>query len=165
MKLGDIILVKYNFDPVALIIRIVTGSQWNHVAWALGSDYLLESTGKGIIIRPLSKYRSKWLYKTKILTLREIDPKDLKEALSYALAQRGQDKWAYMKLIYTMIAISLGFKGNRLTCSGFIAKALSTVGWHFLINKNPYEITPEDIAKSKKIIPNRVQNFNVLQFM
>ena len=151
MKLGDIILVKYKLDPVALVIRIVTGSQWNHVAWALGSHSLIESTGKGIIIRPLSKYRSKWLYRTKILTLKEISPKDLKVALSQATTRKQQEKWAYMKLIYTMISILLGFKGNRLTCSGFIAKALSTVGWHFLINKNPYEITPEDIASSKKV--------------
>lgn len=152
MKLGNIILVKYKLDPVALIIRIVTSSQWNHVAWAISNKFVIESTGKGIIISPLSKYRSKWLYRTKILTLKEISPKDLKVALSQATTRKQQEKWAYVRLIYTMISILLGFEGNRSTCSNFISKCLDSVNWHFIEHKNPLLITPEDINKSKRTI-------------
>ncbi len=57
-----------------------------------------------------------------------------------------------------MILLKYQGKQPRDSCSGLIAECLSRVGFYFDKRKNPQNITPADIEKSKRTYENNINN-------
>jgi len=151
IKKGDILLVKYNLDPIGWLIRKFTKSNWNHVAWVLNKYTVIESCRKGIILTPISKYKNKILYETKLKRIKNISKKDLDIAINIAL--KFKRKRNYFKLLLTFINVYLKIN-NKLpdvTCSGLISYCLSKVSFYFNKNKHPLMTVPEDINKCRRL--------------
>lgn len=147
---GDILLVCYMLDPIAWLIRRVTHSKWNHVAWFIDNDNIIEVRGRGIIISSAERYIKNKTCKYKIIRLKDISPLKLKKAINSAIKEEKQSSW--FKWLWSVILIWADYSKTlpRKTCSGFIAIALSTVDFTFNLKKEPYKITPEDINYSKR---------------
>ena len=158
MKKGDLLLVKFRFDPIGWIIRKATNCNYNHIAWILNKDYIIETRGRGIRINPIQRYNNKFLYKTKVLKLKGITQFKLKKALSYALIN--VSKGNYFKLLITYFMIFCKYQGKqpRYSCSGLIAECLSKVNFYFNKRKKPQNITPADIEKSNRTYENGFSN-------
>jgi uncharacterized protein YycO len=150
MRRGDILLVKAKMDPVGWIIRRFTHSKWNHCAWFLDKDNIIEARGRGIIISSASRYIHNKAFKYKIVRLQNISSTDLKKAMNWAIEKQEHSNW--FKWLWCIILIF--FDQNkplpRQTCSGLIAESLAKVDFYFKQGKNPCRITPEDINNSKK---------------
>lgn len=152
MKEGDILLISARFDLIAFIIRKATHSPFNHVAWAISKDKLLEVKSiKGIVTTPIKHYKNKFLYRTKLLRIKKLPKYKLQKALHYAIIESvtSEDK-GYFKFLLNLITIARKQK-NRLskqTCSNMLAEALAYVGWLFTDTKKPEDIIPEDINTS-----------------
>ena len=151
MKRGDLLLVKYKFDPIGWLIRKVTNGNFNHVAWVISKKQLMEIKGKGVSINSIRKYDNKFLYETKLLRIKDLEPKKIMKAITYAISLKLKRK--RFTLWKTFILLFLNSKGKlpTLTCSGIIAESLSKVNWFFSEYKSPRIITPEDIATCNKL--------------
>ena len=149
IKRGDLLLIKSKFDPVGCLIRFLTNSQFNHVAWILDSNHIIDYH-YGIVIRSINKYLNKNFYEIKIVRIKKIKKQQLNKAIEILL--RTRKKISYFKLILTFILLYFKYEGTlpKNTCSGSIAKVLYKVGFKFN-NKKPILITPEDINKSIKV--------------
>ena len=153
MKEGDILLIFARFDPIAFIIRKATHSLFNHVAWALSKDKLLEVKSiKGIVTTPSIHYKNKFLYRTKLVRIKNISKYRLQKAIYYAIAESitVEDK-GYFKFLLNLASIAQKQNLPKRTCSNFISEALSYVGWRFNCNKKPEYIIPEDINNSQGV--------------
>lgn len=143
----NILLVHYRFDPIAWLIRLFTHSYWNHTAFIIDDRNIIESKRKGIRINWADAYDNKFLYKTKILKIKNLSifQEDiiLKALLNYPF------KKGYLKRLLSFIYLwrRLDKKLPRETCSGFIAECCAKGGIYFC-NKKPSYITPEDINSS-----------------
>ncbi len=151
MKKGQILLIRYRFDPCGWLIRKFTKGNYNHCAWALDSFYLLEAKGRKICITHSDKYIDNINYKVKLLKIENIKKETLKKAIKCGLSFEG--RYNYFGWLWTIFLIAINSKRHlkRLTCSGLIAKSLSFVGVYFRKDKNPDRITPADIENSNKI--------------
>ena len=151
MKKGDILLIKFRWDfPVGWIIRRFTHCKYNHVAWAINSHELIEVKAKGKGVTTLSHYLNKWLFKCKLVRIKDILPCELNEAIRRA--KEAQFNYSYSSAIINFILIKLKITKelSRLSCSGFLAFYLAQVGFFFNGIKTWF-ITPKDIEISKKI--------------
>ena len=150
MRKGDILLIKYYFDPMGWIIRLFTHCQWNHVAWFTNDKELIElkAVGKRKVL--LSRYLNKYLYKCKVVRIKNIDNYRLNEAVKRA--KKSQFNYPYASAIINFILIKLKITKelSRLSCSGFIAYYLSQVGFYFN-GENSWFVTPKDIEESRKV--------------
>lgn len=155
MKEGDILLVSNRFDPIGFLIKKATKSKWNHVAWALSKDKLLEVKSiKGIVTTPAKHYKNKFLYRTKLLRIKKISEYRLKKAIYYAIMESLTDEnKGYFKFLLNLISIARKEKHDlpKRTCSNFVAEALAYVGWQFTDIKKAEYIIPEDINSSKGV--------------
>lgn len=156
MKEGDILLIKSKRCPISWLIRKFIKSNFNHVAWALDNKTLLEvKSVKGIVSTPVKYYKNKFLYRTKLLRIKNISKYRLQKALHYAVIESAtnEDK-GYFKFLLNLLLLARKQENlSKPTCSGFIAEALNYVGWHFTEDKHkhPFEITPEDINQSRRV--------------
>ena len=150
MRKGDILLVKYLYDPIGFLIRKGTGGNFNHVAWAINNRELIEVKAEGKKTTPLKHYLNKWLYKVKLIRIKNILPCKLNEALRRA--NKAQFDYPYSSAIINFILIKLKItkKLPRLSCSGFIAYYLAQAGFYF-DGIRTWFITPKDIEFSKNI--------------
>jgi len=151
MHKGDILLIKYKFDPIGWIIRIVLHSQWNHTAWALDDHNLIELKATGRKNTPLKKYMNKLLYKCKLIRIKDLYNCKVEKAVERA--KKAKFDYPYSSSIINYIAIKLKISKEvpRLSCSSFIAYYLSQFDFRFN-DKNIHFITPKDIEESGKII-------------
>ena len=147
---GDILLVKHYLDPVAWLICKKTNSQFNHTAWIISEDKLIEAGRYGVAIHPISKYFNQHLYKFEVVRIKNISQTKLNKAITLAITSTR--KGNYFKQILTFILLYLQYKGvlPKSTCSGLIAQALFKVGVK-LSHKRPSRVTPEDIYRSKHV--------------
>ena len=150
MRKGDILLVKAKFDPIGWIIRRFTHSKWNHCAWFLDKDNIIEARGRGIIISSARRYTHNRAYKCKIVKLRDISSEDLKKAMNCAIKEQEHSNWFKWLWCIFLILFNYNKPLPRKTCSGLIAEALANVNFYFKQKKSPCKITPEDINDSKK---------------
>lgn len=149
MKKGDILLVRSKLDPVAWLIRKVTKSHWNHVAWAVDTHFLIEARGRAIDKCSIKKYLN-WRYEVKLIRLKKVTKDQFKEGIEYVSQFQGKRKYlSYLKTILRMMFMEDDSRFGVLTCSGLIARGLEEAGYFFLPShsNNPYLITPEDISK------------------
>ncbi len=147
-----ILLVHYKFDPVALLIRLYTKSTWNHCAYlSTKNNCLIESKRSGIVISPISKYNNPWLYKIKLLKIKNHSKNELKNMEMY-LFQQVTTKTSYFSHFKTFLGILLGYKPfiSKKTCSGLIAYAFAQEGRIFSYKDIDF-ITPEDIRKACEV--------------
>jgi len=152
LKKGDIILIKYKkLDLLGWVIRKITHSNYNHVAWAISDTHYLEVVGIGILIRPLKRLENKFLFEIKIRRIKNINSRKLNRAVDYAIFQNSRA--LRITLWITFILLAIGYKGKRprLTCSGLIATCLAKVHWYFNQKKKPEDIIPKDIEKCTKL--------------
>lgn len=148
---GDLLLIKHKFDPVGWLIRKATDGNFNHIAWVINKKQIIEVQGKGASINSIRKYSNKFLYETKVLRIKDIKPEKLIEAIAYAISLKLKRKrWTLWK---TFLLLFLDSKKElpTLTCSGTIAESLSKVNWFFDKRKKPRNITPEDIARCRRL--------------
>jgi len=150
MKPGDILLVKFRFDLVGLLIRRATKSEFNHVALAISDTQIIEGRGRGIIIVPSLRYINNPLYKTKLVRIKKLDKEQIKKVVNYAKSQVG--KGSYLKWLICIIMLACGNKKprKRKTCSGFLADCFNKIDIKFRSDKMLHEIAPVDIAKYSK---------------
>ncbi len=150
MKKGDILLVHHKLDPVAWLIRKVTKSHWNHVAWAIDSHFLIEARGCAIDTCSIKKYLN-WKYNVKLIRLKKVTKEQFKEAIRYISQFKGKRSYyGYIKTILKMLCFKNDAFIRNITCSGLISKGLDMGGYNFIPphRKKPNLITPEDIAQA-----------------
>lgn len=155
IKKGDILLVHNRFDPIGWLIAWRTKSVWTHSTWILDNKFLIESRSSGVVKTPIKKYLSinkRWIYQTCLVRLKGSRKKEIKRAMSYGLFLRHTRN--YFKFIWSLILIGYNTRNRRsyMSCSGFIAHCLAREGVNLHPNKDPFYITPGDIAKSKEVI-------------
>ena len=150
-KKGDILLVRYHYDPLGMAIRKITNSYWNHATWILDKDNILEVRNKRVEILSITAYSNKRFYDTKVVRLKNIKTSVLDLALNHAISKIGS--LSYIQWVFSLILVWIQYKGRftQVTCSGLIAESLDKVGWRFKEWKNPYLISPEDINSSNNI--------------
>jgi len=151
MKTGNIMLIHSKYDPIAWLIRKITKSYWNHVAWVVHHDTLLEATASRIGLSPIGKYLN-WKYDFCFIKLKNISEEKLQQAISYALQfQTKRHYISYLKLLIKYYLAENKVPIMGFTCSNFIARGLETINYYFINPKfkSPYFITPKDIAESK----------------
>lgn len=158
IKKGDLLLVKYKIDPIGWLIRLYTKSEYNHIAFILNKNFIIESCRHGIIKSSIKKYSNKFLYKTKIIRVKNISEKEIKK-ISLLLLNNLR-KSNYFKQIFTFILLFFKYEGilPRPTCSGVIAKAFYKCARIKFKNKKLNLITPGDIEKSKKVYEINIKN-------
>jgi len=152
VKKGDIVLVRYKFDPVGVLICAKCHSWYNHVAWAINSTQVIEVRGKGVVINPINRFYNKILYDSKVVRIKNVKYEDVKKAVDEALKLHGTSH-SYRKLFKSMLKI--GFTKSKniepSTCSGMIAKCLEKYGIYFRKDISASRITPGDIEHSRRI--------------
>ena len=85
MRKGDILLVKYKYDPIAWIIRKVTRSNWNHVCWILDDCHILEIKSGNISRNHIRRYLNKKFYEVKLVRIKGLKKEHLKLAMDYGM--------------------------------------------------------------------------------
>ena len=151
MQLGDLLLVQFRLDPVGFLIRKITKCNYNHIVWIINDEEMIEVKGRGTLISNAKKYQNKFFYKTKLLRVKDINTKVLYDCImDYALRLTVRGSYIKLWITYIRILLNKPLPHPRLTCSGFIALCLSFIGFRFIENKSPENITPFDIEKSKK---------------
>lgn len=151
MRRGDILLIKYRFDPIGWLIRRFTYCQWNHVAWFTNDKELVELQATGKKITPLSHYLNRLLYKCKAVRIKDID--NCKLSASVGRAEKSQFSYPYSSAIINFVLIKLKTTKDlpRLSCSGFIAYYLSQGADFYFNGIKTWFITPKDIESSEKV--------------
>jgi len=149
---GDILLISSRCDPFSWLIMLGTHSKISHTTWILNDNYLLESRGSAISVSPISKYlgrTNKWRYKCKLYRIKKCSKEKIDKAMNYGLSLL--KKRSYRKFIWSLFLIGIGKKKktSQLSCSGFVATCLAKVGIKLHPTKNPFFVTPGDVARSK----------------
>lgn len=153
IKKGDILLIHCPLDPIAGIISLVTKSKWTHTVWILDKKHILESRSSGVEINPISKYLGKkWLYQYKIVRLKGQKTVKIKKAIRYGLKLK--KKRGYFRFIWSLLQIGLNRRTqeSHLSCSGFVSYCLSKVTIYLHKRKDPLDVTPGDISRSREVI-------------
>ena len=155
LKRGDILMVTSKFDPLSWLIMLFTKSRFTHTVWIIDKKWCLESVGRGVKKSPLTKYLSnkgKFRYKCRLFRLRGHHNKKIRQAIRYGLKLRKSRK--YSTFIWSLILIGLGRRTQttHFSCSGFVAYCYSKVGIFLNKTKDPLDIVPGDIPKSKELI-------------
>jgi len=151
MRTGDILLIKSRLDLVGWLIRRGTHSQWNHVAWAIDNQTLVELKAKGKRITPLNKYLNRFMYGVKLVRIKYVGVEDFIYCLDIAVNTNHYYSYTSSLVNYICVQTKILKKLPRPTCSGFIATILDKVDFWFLEKKDPNFITPADISKSDKV--------------
>jgi hypothetical protein len=146
MRKGDILLVDYRYDPIGWLIKWVTKSKYNHVAWALNEFVVIEATGRGIKTTALSKYLNCPLYSIKLIRFKDLCKTKIKKISKRLVKQ--QCKTPYWRFLLSYILVWIGIKPLVKNCSNFIYFELRQEG-HSLGKKNKKFINPEDFHSYK----------------
>ena len=154
LKKGDILLIRNWFDPFCWIISWCTKSKWTHTAWILDNKWLLESRSSGVVKNPISKYLSfkhRWIYSCRAFRLKGDRTLQIRNSMRYGL--KLHKKRHYFKFLWSLFLIGVGKRREKshMSCSGFVAYCLSKEGIKLHKTKNPLDVVPGDIAKSKEL--------------
>jgi len=159
---GDIVLVHTPRSFICWLIRKVTDSHWNHVAWYIGDDRLVEAQGgEGVHYSPVSRYDLDDDLSTQAVRILPgiIHPVSMDAAIRIACQADGKRyDW---KLILSLMWLYLTGSRKRKEardwncgwiCSELIAMPLWKVCRFKFRNSVPPENTvPADIAESGKV--------------
>jgi hypothetical protein len=160
---GDILLVHSRFSLAGWLIRKITKSYWNHVAWAVSRDTVIESLSSGVRLSPASKYRCDDPSRVKVLRIYpdHITAEHLDMALTLAATHLG-DRYDYPKILRLLVLMAMGVRRtvelgdwpHRFICSELVAGPLDKVAKFRFVDDVPVEnIVPKDIDRSRKLFP------------
>jgi len=159
---GDLVFVKSE-GLIGKVIRWVTSSNINHVAFYIGNGLVIESTlGHGVRILPLDVYLDE--LGADVFLGRPIDAFDAWAVIlsSYTYYGVKYDLWGQIGILLRHIVRKTGlqrlitfFGKNRINqtgfwCSEFIAVIFRSVNIKF-INMDDTYISPSDIYNSDKV--------------
>ena len=152
IKKGDILLVKYKYDPIGMIACWKCKCYYNHVAWAINNTQVVEVRRHGIIINPINRFYNKNWYNIKWVRIKNYNKEIMKKAVHDALKLVGV-KYTFLKLFKSMLRVGFTKKKNinPKTCSGMIAECLAKYNVYFRHDKHPLRITPGDIENSRSV--------------
>ncbi len=150
MKAGDMLLISRKFDPIGGIIKWATKSEYNHVCIAVSEKHIMDIRAKKIeeIV-----YKERYLndkFECKLVRYKEISDFEITLIIKYICNQK--KKYTYLSWLISIILILFKQKPLRPTCSSLIAEAFAEQVYYFNIEKNPYEISPEDINTCSDVI-------------
>ncbi len=159
LKRGDILLVHTPDSFICWLIRAVTGSYWNHVAWALGPDLVLEAqAGAGVRLVNSLHYKLDDRKFVKVVRIKKgiISDKQLTAALITAQKYRGSgyDWWLILQLGWLYLRGKIRTKPaddwhSAWICSELIAKPLwDCAGFRFNNGIPPENTVPRHIDES-----------------
>jgi hypothetical protein len=145
MRQGDLLLIRHQYDPLGWLIRKVTKSEWNHIAWAMNSHWLIESKGTGIVMSSIRKFQNKRLYKIKLIRIKDLSKSKIKKVSE--ILYRRRCRWNYFTFLLTYLLTICGSKYRPcMSCSWFIADGLRIAGYRITKQHLRY-VTPEDFCK------------------
>jgi hypothetical protein len=161
---GDIILthtpLKSAMDVIPWLIRKITNSHWNHVAWALGPALAVEAQG-GVGVRTISTAKLMSLGEDYYCIMRikpgYLTARRLEKALERAHESQGKiyDWWLIFQLFWLYLTGSRKCKeagdwDNAWICSELIARPLWEAAEFVFTPRVPVgNIVPADIRKSE----------------
>jgi len=146
MRQGDVLLIHHKFDLLATLIRKITHSYWNHIAWAINSNEIIEAKGTGVTISSKEKFKNKFLYDTKCIRLQNLSKRQISKTTLNL--KNLQCRYNYFYFIYSYFKILLKHKCECRTCSNFIANELKRQNY-YIIKTNSKYIVPEDFNQHK----------------
>ena len=163
IKTGDILLEHTKFQPfkvpvsiLSLLIRIFTGSKWNHAGIAVrenGKVYIIDSLAKGVVKRTWEEFRqpenkevslwrvkSNYQYRTMAETKEEANsmvglPYDLANLLIHQ----------FVNLVFKVWIGKVEQAQDKLACSELVAYLYRG------IYPNWYKLNPVDLIKGDKL--------------
>ena len=152
MKRGDILLLHYKIDPIGYFIRFMTRGRWNHVGVAINETEIIEYRATRMRIRPVSKFKNKFLYSYKLVRHTTATAKQIDFVIN-KMRQYNTIR-PYFAMLLTFMLLFFGYRGKlpRHTCSGVIAIEFAKKGIFFDSHKSPYLIFPKDLSNSKEVI-------------
>lgn len=154
-KKGNIILINYRFDFISWLIRKICISKWNHAAFMINDEELIEVTKiGGLTITKVKKYYWKLLYIIEFFDT-NLCEKEINEVINYALYLKKNKPNTNWFINGILVLLNKPYKMTGYTCSGFVATCFSKIGFYFNKYKNPKVIFPEDIYQYFKNINNR----------
>ena len=158
---GDILLIHSRFNLVGWLIRKITKSYWNHVAWAVSHDIVIESISSGVQLSPITKYKYEDPKYVRVLRFYpdHITREQIDMSLALATTHLG-DKYDFPKVLQLLWLMLIGMRreldlkdiDSRFICSELVAEPLFKVAKFQFVDDVPYEnIIPKDIDRSRKL--------------
>ena len=158
---GDILLVHSRFNLVGWLIRKITKSYWNHVAWAVSHDIVIESISSGVQLSPVTKYKYEDPKYVRVLRFYpdHITREQIDMSLAVATTHIG-DKYDFPKILQLLWLMIIGMRreldlkdiDSRFICSELVAEPLYRIAKFQFVDDVPYEnIIPKDIDRSRKL--------------
>ena len=149
MKTGDILLIKRKYCPIGWLIRKFWKSEYNHTAWAINEEIVLEMGATGNRLRPIKKYLNQY-YKIRVLRPTYPD-KLLLEKVQYFMTN-AEFKYSYLSFVIMGIQMVLGqhHKIKRSFCAKFVADGLRYCGIE--ICKDTSKVIPENFLNVSMVI-------------
>lgn len=155
---GDILLFKQPQRWQDRLICKATHGPYFHVAIAINDGYLIEATGRGIVVSPTPLDSTR--YDTISMLHYEGDrPIDL--ALAWCLTERGK-QYGWLDIVYQGVKFLFPNNPFQLTqaghwdCSDFVTRYIQKTGYPLPDSfSDPYANTPNDIARIFQVLPAR----------
>lgn len=159
LKRGDILAVHSKKSPIGWLVRQVTDSYWNHVAWVLDENTIVEAGAMiGVEINPINRYNIYDPTEVKVLRIKPglVSQSGLDSAIDDAKSMAGShyDWWLIVQLLWLYLTgrirkVNADDNEKWWICSEIIAKLLwKRAGFKFDDNIPPQNITPAHIVNS-----------------
>lgn len=159
LKKGDIILISTSDNFISWLIQKFTDSVWSHVGIYIGQSQWIEATMPKVKTSNIYSLVSQYSYrKFKVLRLKKGLDFELQNIIVNGAKKCIGLRYDILGNLGQALSILLGklYFLNHLQlrkayyCSELAGKCFSKIGIKFIKGKD-YHITPEDIAKSKKL--------------
>jgi len=152
MKRGDLILLYYKYDPIGWLIRLKTKSKWNHIGVALNETHMIDLRATKLRITHVEDFLKSSIYKIKLLRIPNLTEEAKEHLITTLEAQPA--KRIYWKMLWKFFLLFFNTPSDIcISCSEIIVKALKEKNIDLVPGKDVRLITPEDINRSKMVIP------------
>lgn len=169
IKRGDLILVHTSNSIVCWLIRKITQSHWNHVAWYVGDDFVIEAKGGiGISVVPLDDFDLSDEFHFNVVRIKSefISEDKLDNSVIRAMKCRGRsyDWWLIVQLLFLYV---FGLRKKDVAddwdkswiCSELVATPLFECADFWFRDDIPVQnIVPGDISRSGKVFRVKLNN-------
>jgi len=163
MKRGDIILFRYNFEPIAWYIRIMCRSKWNHVGMALNETIILDLRATKKRTTHIKRFKNKKIYRLKVLRVKNLTREAQEHTIDMINAQPKVRIWR--KMLIKFFLMFFGIPSNICySCTEIIVKPLKEKGFDLCPKKDVRLVTPEDINRSP-LVEVIEENLNVEELL
>lgn len=155
---GYFLLVDHKYAFIAWLIKIFQRNRWNHVAWFINSEEVVEAGFKKVRRRLASKYNT-WAYNTRVRKIKDglIKKDDLEKAIKEAESRVGLG-YDWLQAITMGILYLFGKTDvspidlrNKFICSELIAEPLESSHFYIVDNVPVRNIFPRHFDDSIKL--------------